>query len=257
MMSSNFENKLNQNHSPEIGRIIDESFVTFKKTVWVSGVGILLLLLFILPITIFIIFKVMEIESLEEFVKISPTLGEDFNYLLLNAAIAIPLAALTAPITAGFYKINHLAKQDKEFGLSNLFDYYKGPYFKHLALTAVLTALYSNILGLGLIYLNFQFVATLIQLFIAFLFVLSVPLIIFENQSALTAMSNSSRLTIKHPFTIIVCLLLAFLFALLGLFAFCVGIFFTVSYFYTMNYTIYNEIIPIENKNSFDDIGKE
>lgn len=32
-MNSNFENKLNQNNSPEIGRIIDESFATFKKTV--------------------------------------------------------------------------------------------------------------------------------------------------------------------------------------------------------------------------------
>lgn len=257
MMNSNFENKLNQNQSPDIGRIIDDSFTTFKKTVWVSGFGIILLCLFILPITLFIIFKAMDISSLEEFVKISPTLGEDFNYLLLNAAIAIPLAAITAPIIAGFYKINHLAKQGKEFGLSNLFDYYKGPYFKHLALTAVLTAIYSNILGLGLIYLNLQFVATLIQLFIAFLFILSVPLIIFENQSALNAMSNSSKLAIKHPFTIIVCLLLAFVFAILGVFALCIGIFFTVSYFYTMNYTLYNEIIPIENKNPIDEIGQE
>lgn len=254
---SNFENKFNQNNTPDIGRILDESFTTFKKTVWVSGIGIILLTLFILPITFFIIFKAMDISSLEEFAKISPTLGEDFNYLLLNAAIAIPLSALTAPIIAGFYKINHLAKQNKNFGLNNLFDYYNSPYFKHLALAAILTAIYSNILGLGLIYLNLKFVATLIQLFIAFLFVLSIPLIVFENQNAFTAMSNSSRLAIKYPFTIIICILLAFVFALLGVFALCIGLFFTLSYFYTMNYTLYNEIIPIENKNAFDEIGQE
>lgn len=50
---SNFENKLNQNNAPDIGKIIDESFATFKKTVWISGAGILLLLLIIMPITFF------------------------------------------------------------------------------------------------------------------------------------------------------------------------------------------------------------
>lgn len=254
---SDFENKFNQNNTIDVGRIIDESFSIFKKTIWISGIGIILLCLFILPITFFILFKSMDITSLEQFVKISPTLGENFNYLLLNAAIALPLAALTAPITAGFYKINHLAKQGKEFGLNNLFDYYNGNYFKHLALSAFLVALYSNILGLGLNYLNLTFVATMIQLFIAFLFILTVPLIIFENQNALTAMSNSSKLAIKHPFSIVICFLFAFLIALLGIFGFCIGLFFTISYVYTMNYTLYNAIIPIENKNPIDEIGQE
>lgn len=254
---SNFETKFKQNHTPDIGRIIDESFTTFKKTIWISGIGILVLCFLVLPITLLVIFNVMGFSSFEEFAKVSPTLAEDFDYILLNAAIAIPLSALTSPIVAGFYKINHLAKQNKEFGFNNLFSYYNSPYFKHLALAALLTGIYSNILGLGLIYLNLKFVATLIQLLIAFLFILSVPLIIFENQTALNAMSNSSKLTIKHPFTIIVCLLLAFIFSILGIFALCIGIFFTVSYFYTMNYTIYNEIIPIENNNPIDEIGQE
>ena len=63
---------------------------------------------------------------------------------------------------------------------------------------------------------------------------------------ALNAMSNSSRIFVKHPFTIILSLSFAFIIAMLGIFALCIGIFFTVSYFYTMNYTVYNEIIPID-----------
>jgi len=256
-MNSDFENKLKQTKSLDIGKIIDESFSTFKKTVWVSGIGIILLLLFVLPITVFVIFKVMDISSIDQFVKMSPTLAEDIDYLLLNAAIAIPLAALTAPITAGFYKINHLAKQEKEFGISNLFDYYKSSHFKPLALSAVLIAIYSNILGLGLIYLHLSSLATIIQLFIAFLFILSVPLIIFENQNAFQALSNSSKLAMKYPFSIILCVAFAVIIAILGLFVFCLGMFFTFSYLYTMNYTLFNEILPIDNKNPIDEIGQE
>ena len=245
-MMSNFEAKFNQNNSPEIGKLIDESFATFKKSIWISGVGILLMLIVVMPITLYSIFSYMDISTLDEFVEKSKTLESDFNYLLMNAAIGIILAAFIAPITAGFYKINHLAKQNKEFGLNNLFDYYKSPYFMPLAISAILATLYSNIIGLLLIYLNLQLVGSMMQIFIAFLFIFTIPLIIFEKQNALTAMSNSSRIFVKHPFTIIISLVFAFIIAMLGIFALCIGIVFTVGYFYTMNYTVYNEIIPID-----------
>ncbi|MBC5833875.1 hypothetical protein G6N05_03175 [Flavobacterium sp. F372] len=256
-MNSNFETKFRQNNSPDIGKVIDQSFTTFKKSIWVSGVGIILMLLLAVPITFFAIFTYMGISSLEDFVQKSETLQSDFTYLLMNAAIGIVLAALIAPVMAGFYKINHLAKQDKEFGVNNLFDYYKSPYFQPLALSAVLATLYSNIISLLLIYLNLPLVASIMQAFISLLFIFMVPLIIFENQNATDAMSNSSKIAVKHPFTIIVTVIFAFIIALLGVFAFCIGLFFTVGYFYTMNYTLYNEIIPIENKNAFDEIGQE
>ena len=89
----------------------------------------------------------------------------------------------------------------------------------------------------------------MMQLFIALLFIFSIPLIIFENQTALNAMSNSSRIFVKHPFTIIISLVFAFIIAMLGIFALCIGIIFTIGYFYTMNYTVYNEIIPIDEIN--------
>lgn len=254
---SNFETKFKQNNSPDIGKIIDESFTTFKKSIWVSGIGVFLLLLVIAPITFFAIFTYMGISSMEDFVKNSPTLESDFNYLVLNAAISLVLAPIIAPITAGFYKINHLAKQNKEFGVNNLFEYYKSPYFLPLAVSAILAALYSNSIGLLLNYLNLPFIASLMQAFIALLFIFAIPLIIFENHNALNAMSNSSKITAKHPFTIILSILFAFIIAMLGVFALCIGLFFTVGYFYTMNYTLYNEIIPIESKNAFEEIGQE
>ena len=209
-MMSDFEAKFNQNNSPEIGNLIDESFATFKKSIWISGVGVLLMLFVVMPITCYSLFTYMDISSLDEFVEKSKALESDFNYLLLNAVVGIVLSVFIAPITAGFYKINHLAKQNKEFGLNNLFDYFKSPYFMPLAISAILAALYSNSIGLLLIYLNLQFVGSMMQIFIAFLFIFSIPLIIFEKQNALTAMSNSSKIFVKHPFTIILSLVFAF-----------------------------------------------
>ena len=245
-MTSNFENKFNQNNAPEIGKIIDLSFATFKKTVWISGVGILLLLLVLMPITFYTIFTYMDISSMDEFIQKSKTLENDFNYLVMNAVVGIVLAGFIAPITAGFYKINHLARQNKEFGLNNLFDYYKSPYFLPLAVSTILATLYSNIIGLLLVYINLPLIGSMMQIFIALLFIFSIPLIIFEKQTALSAMSNSSRIFVKHPFTVIISLVFAFIIAMLGIFALCIGILFTVGYFYTMNYTVYNEIIPID-----------
>ena len=227
-MMSNFEAKFNQNNAPEIGKIIDDSFTTFKKTIWISGVGILIMLVIVMPITLYSIFTYMGISSMEDFVKNSPKLESDFNYLVMSAAISLVIAAIIAPITAGFYKINHLAKQNKEFGVNNLFDYYKSPYFQPLAISTILTALYSNIIGLLLVYLNLKLVGNMMQVFIALLFIFSIPLIIFEKQNALTAMSNSSKIFVKHPFTIIISLVFAFIIAMLGIFALCIGIFFTV-----------------------------
>ncbi len=245
-MMSNFESKFKQNNSPDIGRIIDESFITFKKSIWVSGIGIILMLLLVLPITFFALFTYMGISSMEDFVQKSQTLETDFTYLLMNAAIGIVLAAFMAPITAGFYKINHLAKQNKEFGVNNLFDYYKSPYFQSLALSTILATLYANIIGLLLTYLNLPLVGNIMQGFVSLLFIFAIPLIIFENQNATDALANSSKIAVKHPFTIILSILFAVIIAMLGIFALCIGIFFTVGYFYTMNYTLYNEIIPID-----------
>ena len=48
------------------------------------------MVLFILPISFFILASVFEIDSLQEFAKMSPTLAEDLNYILTNAAVSIP-----------------------------------------------------------------------------------------------------------------------------------------------------------------------
>lgn len=256
-MESNFYQKFNQNNSPDVGKLIDESFATFKKTVWIMGVGMIVLA--IVGVTIFMCAfgLVLGFSSFEEFVQNSPSLQHDPTYLILNAAVGIFLAGLMAPITAGFYKINHLAKTEKEFGFNNLFDYYFSKHMKDLVIYGVLVAIITNIISLGLTYLDFPIIAVIFQIVIGFLFIFSVPLIIFENQNATEAMTYSPKIALRNPFSIILASVFAFLIAALGLFAICIGIIFTVGYVYTMNYTLYNSIIPTENTNPLDEIGIE
>lgn len=256
-MESNFNYKFNQNNNPDIGRLIDESFATFKKTIWVMGIGMLFLA--ILGIVIFIIILGLSFgfSSFEEFVQNSPSLQHDTTYLIINAAIGIFLAGLMAPITAGFYKINHLAASNKEFGFNTLFDYYSSKHLKDLVIYGVLVAIITNIISLGFTYLNYPIIAVIFQVILAFLFIFGVPLIIFENQNATEAMTNSSRMALRHPFSVILSSLFAFLIAALGFFAICIGILFTAGYIYTMIYGLYDSIIPVNNTNPLDEIGLE
>lgn len=256
-MNSHFFQKFNQNLTPDIGRLIDESFATFKKTVWVMGVGMLLLTVVGIVLSMVVFSFSLGINSLEQFIQESRYLQHDTTYLLVNAGLGIVMAGLMAPITAGFYKINHLANTNQEFSIGTLFEYYSSSYLKELIVYGILVALITNVIALGLSYLDMTFIAAIFQIIIAFLFIFGIPLIIFENHNATEAITYSSKLALRNPITIILSFLFALLIALLGIIAICIGIIFTIGYIYTMNYTLYNSIIPIENKNPLDEIGLE
>ncbi|SEP60277.1 hypothetical protein [Flavobacterium urocaniciphilum] len=256
-MSPNFFQKFNQNISPDIGRIIDESLATFKKTVWIMGVGMILLAVVGGILSMLVFSFTLGITSLEQFVQDSPYLQHDTTYLLVNAGLGIVMAGLMAPITAGFYKINHLAKTNQDFSVGTLFDYYSSSYTKELIVYGVLVALITNVISLGLTYLDMITMAAIFQLIIGFLLIFGVPLIIFENQNASEAINYSAKIAIRNPVAIILSMLFAFLIAVLGIVAICIGIIFTIGYFYSMLYTLYDNIIPIENKNPLDEIGLE
>ena len=256
-MKSNFIQKFNQNIAPDFGKIIDESLATFKKTVWIMGIGMILLAIVAFVLYSFVLGIIMGISSLNEFVEMSPTLQYDTTYLLANAALGIILAGLMAPITAGFYQINHLAKNNQDFGLGTLFEFYSGSHLKELATYGVLVALLTNVLTLGLTYLDFPLLAVGFQIVIGYLFIFGIPLIIFEDHNATEAISYSSKIALRNPISIILGFLFAVLIAILGIVAICIGIIFTIGYFYTIYYTIYANIIPTENTNPLDEIGLE
>ena len=69
-------------------------------------------------------------------------------------------------ILAGFIYVNHLAKTNKEFGISTFFDFYKSPALKDIIISQVIITVALNAIATLLIITNHQFIAFFVQLII-------------------------------------------------------------------------------------------
>jgi uncharacterized membrane protein len=101
----------------------------------------------------------------------------------------------------------------------------------------------SNVFSSGLQFAGYQWLGLIISLSLALLTFLTIPLIIFGNLKAIEAIQGSIIMVSKQPLIIAGLLIVATIFVMLGLIAFCVGIFFTMPIIYAMHYTIYASII--------------
>ena len=59
-------------------------------------------------------------------------------------------SGLAAPIKAGFISIACNADHDEPFGIGNLFEFYKEPYFKKLFIAEVIMTLFASGLSMAL-----------------------------------------------------------------------------------------------------------
>ncbi|HMK07204.1 MAG TPA: hypothetical protein VK476_06720, partial [Flavobacterium sp.] len=163
---------------------------------------------------------------------------------------------LTAPFTAGIIKMSHCAATKQDFSIGTAFDYYKSPYFKEIFIAAVIIALFTNGANVGLQQLDLPFVAIIPSCIIALLCILTIPLIIFGQLTAVEAIQASAMLVSKQIFPIIGLLIVSLIIACLGLIGFCIGMFFTIPFLYACYYCIYDEIIGAEFKSELDEIGE-
>lgn len=175
--------------------------------------------------------------------------------ILIYILILVLFSGLVSPIGAGFLKIAYLAHANKEFSIGTVFDYYKTAHFKELFISASLLTIVNLGFTLVLEFLEVPILGTVISYVIAYFTLLTVPLIVFANQSAMDAISNSSKLVMKQPIIILGLVIVAFISVLLGLFGLCIGIFFTFPFWYSTIFTIYNSIIPTEETTEIEEIG--
>jgi uncharacterized membrane protein len=70
-----------------------------------------------------------------------------------------------------------------------------------------------------------------------------IPLIIFGNLKAMEAIEGSMIIVSKQFFILFALMIVSALFMMLGIFGFCIGIFFTFPFLHSMQFCIYNEII--------------
>ena len=77
----------------------------------------------------------------------------------------------------------------------------------------------------------------------------------FANQNAFEAITKSAQLIFKNPFIIFGLIIVGIIGIFIGLIGLCIGIFFTMPFWYSLTYTIYNNIIPINEESEIEEIG--
>lgn len=230
----------------DLGNLINESFENYKKIALLAGLALTIVILTLMIATIYGMTYFVDFENFseEQFVM-------DFNTFtpmqigLYIGASAI-FAMLFAPFTAGLIKIAHDVETKDEVSFSNIFDCYKTTYLKDLMFSAFVIAVITSCLTIGFQMIHLEFVGTILNYIIGFVSCLTIPLIVFGRLNAVDAILKSIMVVSKQPLIIFLALLLAVIGACIGLIAFCLGIFFTLPYLYSMYYSIYKNSVGFE-----------
>lgn len=242
----------------DFGTVFEHAFENYKKIAVYAGLMLLVfsVLLSIIMLTGLIYY--IGIENLEEF---SNKLKQFSELKTMPLDIAIPLnaglilfSAFINPFMAGFLKMADCGEKGEEFHVSTMFTYYKLPYFTSIFSAVFMITFLSNGLSLLLEYAGFSFIGSIISLTISFMTFSTIPLIIFGKLNPFDAIKSSITIFSKQPLVLLGLIIVAGIGSVIGIFGFCIGLFFTLPFMYSMNYVIYKTIIGLEDSSEIEEI---
>lgn len=246
-------------HELEFGSVLDKAFNNYKKIVGTAGIALLLMTIVYLAL----LFGIMGIAF-----GFSDFTGNMTNFNLTQhssvftigyVVVVAVVSGIMANLYAGFYKMAHLAEVEKPYEIGTVFESFKTIHFKELFLSGAFISIVTTSITLSLQYLSMDPITSIIGVginyVIIFLTVLTTPLILFSKLKAVEAIQMSLQLVLKNFFAVLGLLIIAVILSLLGFIGFCIGIFFTLPFLFSMVYCIYSEILPIEETNVIDLIG--
>jgi len=253
----------------DFGQALEQAFNNYKKIALLTGAVVLVLIIIFYALFFGVMLAVMGAVTITDLTDFQAQ--ESTTVMLIgNLFGSVIFAVLAAPLSAGLLQIAHNAETYKEFSFSTAFEHYKSKYIKDIFLATLILSLGTNIFALlmellfpldindGTLYgANFwmKILVAILTLIIAFMTFLTIPLIIFGNLKATDAIKGSLLLVSKRIFIIFFLLLVALIGGLVGGFACCIGIVFTLPILYSMQYTIYRTAVDIEDNSELDEIG--
>ena len=246
---------ISEGYHLDFGIVFNNALENYKKIAGYAGLGMLLIF------TIFFMFLFAIVGLAFGFGSFFQNLSGLNPELLVGSSLLIFLAftilfsAIFSPVNAGFLRMAKLADHNEDFGLDSLFYYFKTAYFKELFIATLLITTFSSGAALLLQFLEISYVGNLISYTLSFLTFLTIPLIIFSDLKALEAISASIKIVIKQPIVLLGLLIVACIVVALGLVGFCIGIVFTIPFIFSINYSIYREILPLNEIVELDEIG--
>jgi len=232
----------------KLSNVLSLSFQLFKTTFLTHLLGCLLLFGVLLGLYWFLAPVIFGM-PLEEVAQLSKQ-PEKIAALVNNGGFAIKLSlflllvdGIVTPFTTGMYKNYRLVQRNEAATIGQLFSFYRSTYTgRILSYVLLLTALKSvAFVGIGALGLPAFALATVTVMSIVF--VLTLPIIIFEDQPLLRAMGNSYKRTVPVIFTVMLALILGGIVSLLGAFVFGIGIVVTFPMLYAVIYSLYTNSV--------------
>lgn len=239
----------------EFGIVFEKAFENYKKIALIGGVVYLLIGLVFFGIAMGLVGLVAGATSFMDFATSFNLQNFSSVGIIIYIVVASLVSGITYPINAGLLNLAHLAEQKKDFEIGDAFVYFKNKYLKELFLAGFIITLVASGLNLLFEFSGIIIVGTLLNYFILFLTILTIPLIIFSELNAFEAIQTSLKLVFKSPFTIFGLLFVSYILAFLGFIGFCIGILFTLPFVNSILYHIYIGILPIKEHNEIDEIG--
>ena len=248
----------NNGYELDFSDVFNHAFENYKKIALYAGLALFVFLVLMGIIVAGIAVSVMGMAVLnEKFIENLKLENLSGVYIILYLIVAVFFSALLSPFNAGLLKMAYSAEKDEEFHVSTFFEYFKAPYFKELFTATILISLVSSGLSILLELANIQILGLLTSMAVSFLTVLTLPLIIFGELKAIDAIQSSFTIVIKQPVTLILLIVVAYIGSFVGLIGCCIGMFFTVPFIYSTQYTIYCAIVGIDSKTELEEIGSD
>lgn len=237
-------------YSLDFGTVFEHAFENYKKIALYAGLA---LFVFGMIASIFIsgiLISTVGAEKLAEISSPEKLKLENFTQTQIFTinSISILISCLFSPFSAAFLKMAYCGERDQSFQISNLFEYYKVPFIGKIIFSTLLIAIVNLSLTTLFSLIHFEFFGTVISCYLSFLTLLTVPLIIFGNLSTIESIKYSIVIVLKQQIVILGLFIVAAIGTLVGFIACCIGILFTIPFFFSMNYVLYSSIIGFPNE---------
>lgn len=249
--------------------VLSNAFEIHKKLIF-PGLLATLLYGFIMLIVGLLMFENVYGMSMSEFmdaIQRNPEIieasvaGVPLTSKIVLALVSGLASALVAPLVYGLCKAAYNTEFQVNASISDLFAYYKQPYFLNIFIYSFLFSFVLQALNLGLdlaIPGIGSFLGLIIQGVLSVTFILVVPFIIFGNLNWSEAIAASAKVTSKNWFFLLFILIITFIIVLLGAIFCGIGILFTYPFLYFIIYVLYKEIIGFSGTNDeIAHIGEE
>lgn len=236
-------------YSINFENIFEPALENYKKIAVYAGLMLIVFLSLFFGILFALVYTYYDFDTL---IKNISLLSENpqalsSEFLLGYFATTILMSCLLSPFQAGFLKMADCGQKGEEFQVSTIFEYYKLPYFTSIVLTTLIVALSGTGISILLESNGIKLIGTLLSCIISFLTFLSIPLIVFGKMNAINSIKASALIMSKKPLVLLGLIIVSLLFSLVGFIGCIIGIFFTIPFMYSMNYTIYATIVGIES----------